>query len=230
MNLEQIAVLIVTGVIAVLLAVAVFSSGSNDDPGGAQNPALAHSAGATGSVDDLREHAKQKRKSRRGRVDLEKARRGGYKTINQKKKQAGTNGGEKKASPTKPRYKTVTIRPGDSLGKIARREYGNSDLYTRILAANKGLDPLRLKVGSEIRVPLPRAKSSSGKEEKKNTAKKKGPLGKNTHVVAAGETLSAIAKKHYATTTRWRDIFEANRALIGSPERLRPGMVIAIPE
>jgi nucleoid-associated protein YgaU len=50
-----------------------------------------------------------------------------------------------------------------------------------------------------------------------------------THVVARGETLSGISKKHYNTVTKWKDILAANKDLISTPEDLRPGMKLVVP-
>jgi nucleoid-associated protein YgaU len=53
------------------------------------------------------------------------------------------------------------------------------------------------------------------------------------HTVAAGETLSQIALKHYGNAGReyWMAIYEANKAVIGAnPGLIKPGMVLKIPE
>ena len=54
------------------------------------------------------------------------------------------------------REQTVVVAEGDDLRKIARRVYGDEDLWPRILQANKRrLDRLRrLMPGMVLRVPL----------------------------------------------------------------------------
>lgn len=49
--------------------------------------------------------------------------------------------------------KTYVVRSGDSLGSIAAAVYGNPALWTRLSEANPGLDPNRLRVGMELKVP-----------------------------------------------------------------------------
>jgi nucleoid-associated protein YgaU len=49
------------------------------------------------------------------------------------------------------------------------------------------------------------------------------------HVVKKGETLSAISNKYYGTTTRWKAILEANNDILDDPRKLRPEMVLVIP-
>ncbi len=51
-----------------------------------------------------------------------------------------------------------------------------------------------------------------------------------TYTVQAGDTLSKIAEKVYGDGNRWREIYEANRNVIGgSPEQIQIGMVLVIP-
>jgi contractile injection system tube protein/LysM domain-containing protein len=48
-----------------------------------------------------------------------------------------------------------------------------------------------------------------------------------SHVVARGETLSAIAALHYDDPRRWRPIADANR--LANPRKLVPGQILSIP-
>ena len=48
------------------------------------------------------------------------------------------------------------------------------------------------------------------------------------HRLAHGETLDRVAAKHYADSTRWRLIAEANRVV--DPLKLEPGVLLIIPE
>jgi nucleoid-associated protein YgaU len=51
-----------------------------------------------------------------------------------------------------------------------------------------------------------------------------------TYVVKAGDTLSAIAKKEYGSAARWRKIYDANKAVIGSnPDVIKVNMTLVIP-
>ncbi|KYC42293.1 hypothetical protein WA1_20170 [Scytonema hofmannii PCC 7110] len=50
------------------------------------------------------------------------------------------------------------------------------------------------------------------------------------YTVQSGDTLFLIAQKFYGDGNRWREIYEANRGVIGgSPEQLQVGMVLVIP-
>lgn len=53
----------------------------------------------------------------------------------------------------KERMGSYTVRPGDTLGKIARRIYGDAARYTLIVRANRIPDPDRLSVGQKLVIP-----------------------------------------------------------------------------
>jgi nucleoid-associated protein YgaU len=50
------------------------------------------------------------------------------------------------------------------------------------------------------------------------------------HEVQSGDTLSAIAKKHYGDANAYPRIFEANRPMLKDPDSIYPGQVLIIPE
>ena len=45
----------------------------------------------------------------------------------------------------------------------------------------------------------------------------------------SGDTLSKIAKEHYGDPNQYKKIFEANREVIGDPDKIYPGQQIRIP-
>lgn len=53
----------------------------------------------------------------------------------------------------------------------------------------------------------------------------------DTYVVKRGDSLSSIAARRaiYGKASKWRRIFEANRDILSSPDKLRPGMALKIP-
>jgi len=48
--------------------------------------------------------------------------------------------------------------------------------------------------------------------------------------VKPGDTLSAIAKREYGDPNKYTKIFEANKPLLSSPDKIYPGQVLRIPE
>lgn len=49
--------------------------------------------------------------------------------------------------------KTYTVKKGDTLFAIAKNNYGTGRDWQKIVAANPGLEPSKLKVGQQIVIP-----------------------------------------------------------------------------
>lgn len=49
------------------------------------------------------------------------------------------------------------------------------------------------------------------------------------HTVERGDTLSAIAQKHYGKASAYMTIFEANKPMLSDPDKIYPGQVLRIP-
>lgn len=66
------------------------------------------------------------------------------------------SGASSTAEPAAPAFKSYTIQPGDSLSKIAKREYGNANDWRRIFEANQDTikDPDKIFPGKTIKIPL----------------------------------------------------------------------------
>ena len=52
-------------------------------------------------------------------------------------------------------FETYTVKPGDSLSKIAKLKYGNANLWKTIHEANKDRikNPDKIQVGWELKIP-----------------------------------------------------------------------------
>ncbi len=50
-----------------------------------------------------------------------------------------------------------------------------------------------------------------------------------THTVQRKETLYSLARTYYNDQSKWKDIYEANRAEIGDPNKIRVGQRLVIP-
>jgi len=49
------------------------------------------------------------------------------------------------------------------------------------------------------------------------------------YTVKSGDTLSAISKAHYGDANKYMGIFEANKPMLSSPDKIYPGQVLRIP-
>jgi nucleoid-associated protein YgaU len=108
---------------------------------------------------------------------------------------------------------TVTLRPGDSLWKIAQENLGRGSRWQELLAANPGIvDPTRIATGTEIVVP---AKLTGLKSDLKVTVRR-------------GDTLSSIALGTYGRAAAWRCIAQANPE-IADANRIYVGQQLLLP-
>jgi len=60
---------------------------------------------------------------------------------------------------------------------------------------------------------------------KKDVQKETG----NTYVVKQNDTLQKISDKMYGTTKKWKKIYEANKDVLESPDKIKPGQTLVIP-
>ena len=53
----------------------------------------------------------------------------------------------------------------------------------------------------------------------------------NTYTVVSGDSLSKIAKNHYGDASKWHQIYDANKAVIGSnPDLIEVGQILTLPK
>lgn len=235
MSVEKIAVLVLTGLIAVLLAVAIVNGEDRRDAlgpgraGGIVDARLPVRTGGAGSGTETEG-------SETRQTVFDDMRKGTFSTPKI----------EAIAKPSvvddAPAFENVTVKRGDTLERIARRVWGNGALWTRLRDANPKVDARRLREGMVLRAPvakprggLARNGSPAGPQtgtqngtEKGAKDDRSGPGGR-THRVRRGETLSRIAQKHLGRDEAWKEILAANPDVLTDPRRLREGMVLRIP-
>lgn len=118
------------------------------------------------------------------------------------------------------------VQSGDTLSDIARRELGSASKYRVIADANqdtlKGSDVLR--AGMKLRIP-----GASATVAPPSPVSPGGGSGATTYVVKSGDTLSSIASRMLGSSKRWREIQEANAAVLHGGTDLRIGMTLTIP-
>jgi len=77
----------------------------------------------------------------------------------------------------------------------------------------------------------PTASEGKYKKEKGSGAivEKEG-MGPRVYVVEKGDTLQKISKKMYGTTKKWKRIYDANKGILKSPDMIKAGQELVIPE
>ena len=106
---------------------------------------------------------------------------------------------------------------GDSLSSLAKQYLGSAAKWRVIYEANKDKikDPNKIYIGQNLIIPV--------------GEKAEEPSVGVSHTVAKGENLSMLAQKYLGDRTKWREIFELNKAVIKSPNVIYVGQVLAIP-
>ncbi|WP_257477966.1 LysM peptidoglycan-binding domain-containing protein [Acidipropionibacterium jensenii] len=136
-------------------------------------------------------------------------------------------------SRTQPGAAHHRVEPTDSIWSVAQYWYGDGTAWRRIAAANPGLDPAHLPVGSTITIPdvhrageTPTALPSSGDGDRPAGEEEGGPR----VVVRRGDTLSGLALRHLGDAERWPEIWNLNRDLIADPDLIDIGWRLILPE
>ena len=135
----------------------------------------------------------------------------------------------------KPRTIIHTVVKGDTLGEISTKYYGTSRKVTDIRRANGNIDPMRLSIGMDLKIPpLARTVSvaSTGSQTARPTlaASRRGSAtARRTYTVKKGDSLYKIAQRFYGDGTRYKDLLRANRELLHGSDILQPEMEIVVP-
>lgn len=136
-----------------------------------------------------------------------------------------------------PEPRVYEVQPMDTLSGIAQSELGTSKAWRRLVEANPGIDPNRLRVGMQIRIPVsetvptPKPKSRKADDASRLAqADTESDSGARFYLVGAGETLTEIAQEELGTTKRWKELYELNRDRLASADRLIAGQRLRLPE
>ncbi len=141
------------------------------------------------------------------------------------------------------RMEQHTVKTGDTILELARLYYGNTRYAKALLDANPQLaNTADLPVGAVINIPD--VEITEPTSAVRSTAARKrvrpGPVtpqaapqrkpAQRTYTVVEGDTLYGISLEKLGQGTRWQEIHELNKAVIGDdPAFLKPGMVIKLP-
>ena len=120
----------------------------------------------------------------------------------------------------------VTVEAGDSLSRLAARHLGDAQRFHEIFDANRDrLDgPDDVQVGMTLRLPAAAAAPPDAAGPRADAV-----AGVATYTVRPGDSLSRIAGRVLGDPDRWDELFEANRDLLGSPDRVVVGQELRVP-
>ena len=129
------------------------------------------------------------------------------------------------------RMETHTIRPGDTIARLSRMYYGDIRYAKLLRRANpQVVDPTAMAVGTVIIIPD--VSNFDPAEESPTATPKSSPAapGQQVYTVQEGDTLYSIASEHLGTGSRWDELYQINKAIIGDdPGVLKVGQVLTLP-
>ncbi|MBL8861820.1 MAG: LysM peptidoglycan-binding domain-containing protein [Planctomycetes bacterium] len=133
-----------------------------------------------------------------------------------------------------PDLKLYTWKQGDSWRALAHTFYGDWKRLDLLKRHNEGRmevepgDTVFVPVFSDERARQAAAQPAAGAAPTAASAEPRAGA-KKMHVVASGESLWKIAKSELGDGNRWKEIYEANRDVLKSPEAIQKGMRLRIP-
>lgn len=240
-SFEKAGVLFITGLVAVILALALFGTSGTTTPaaetGAAGTAADGGAAGDGGANPD--EGSETEPGTDPGDEDIWSGPRDRANGL------LGARDGSPEPLPgpndagTSPRppfaaSREHVVRAGDRLANIAKQYLGDAGAWKAIADANPGLDPARLKVGQKLAIPergavasgtRPDSQAKSPEPEKRLAAADKKP----TYVVKKGDTLTSIAQRELRDRAAWRKLFDMNKHVVKNANRLPVGVTLTLP-
>jgi len=129
-------------------------------------------------------------------------------------------------------------KSGDTFPALAQRYYGDVARLATLRRANEGrndaqpgdrvLIPVFDPDVPTIVAPAPSAPVAAGAATKPAAVASEAS-GSKIHVVKEGESLWVISKKELGAGSRWKEIYDANRDQLSSPEALKTGLKLRVP-
>lgn len=83
---------------------------------------------------------------------------------------------------------------------------------------------------SDPKAPLPDFSDVTGGSSSEAMTREEAQMSSEAYTVVAGDTLSKISKHFYGDASKWKDIWEANKAQIKNPDLIQIGQVLTIPK
>jgi len=139
---------------------------------------------------------------------------------------------------------TYEVQPNDNYWLISEKLYGTGAYFKALAEHNrrKSARDERLQVGDVIATPdlaqleksypdlCPKASRREAAKRQMTTVSTR-QVGGRTYLTQEGDTLYDIARTELGKASRWAEIYDLNRDLLGSDYHyLRPGLQLAIPD
>jgi nucleoid-associated protein YgaU len=153
--------------------------------------------------------------------------------------------GPSEAAPLPVENGQYTVQPGDTLWSISEKVYGTGGYFKALGARNRSVLPRsdKLTVGTQVAVPptsdlerdfpslCPRQRKSALVQPRTTPpAIATRRSGSDVYIVNEGDTLFDIARYELGKASRWAEIYDLNREVLGEDfDYLRPGTELVMP-
>jgi len=129
-------------------------------------------------------------------------------------------------------YRFHDVRGGESLSSICQHCYGDASLAKELARYNEIADPNSIRTGHRLRIPdaADLVRGRARPPTVPGDQRIQPPLRQRTYTVRKDDNLSKIARRLLGSGTKYWAIYEHNRDVLASPDDLRPGMVLKIPD
>ncbi len=111
------------------------------------------------------------------------------------------------------------VEPGDTLGTISKKVFGNSNRWQDIANHSNLQNPNMIFPGDELKVPV-----DTGSQQFVNNLQNQP---KKQVVVKAGDTLAKIAQEYFGNSAGWAVIWKQNQDIIKNPHNIYVGQTLA---
>ncbi|WP_432799412.1 LysM peptidoglycan-binding domain-containing protein [Poriferisphaera sp. WC338] len=133
---------------------------------------------------------------------------------------------------------TIKVSPGDTLSELSQKHLGSVRHWKKLLQANK--DQMQnasdLRSGMTLKLPVIANNTSASRNNviQRNTiAELRQPTRPvtrtQTYKVQSGDNLTNIALSQLKDGSRWREIYELNKATLDSPDSVKVGQTLKLP-
>jgi nucleoid-associated protein YgaU len=137
-----------------------------------------------------------------------------------------------KTGPARVAVETHRVQPGDTMSALAESYYGSAKYTQFLIESNPQIEyPDRLRVGMTVKIPeRPTGDPANRTAVPRDPASARGGAKYRTYRVQSGDTFYGIAQKQLGDASRWEELFELNKDVVGgNAKRLQVGHVLRLP-
>lgn len=137
-------------------------------------------------------------------------------------------------------HESVVVQPGENYSKISRRVYGTARYFSALAVFNQHRipDPIKMRPGMIVLTPEVRVLEERYPQlfiDQQPKVREPAMFmvledGSPAYRVGERETLSEISKRFLGRSSRWVEIYQMNQSAVKDPNKLKPGIILALPE